>query len=207
MPQAYKMVKISEMLPQNRSNLLVALGSNLHSEQVSPTEALQTAVTKLESAGAVIRSRSAVYKTPAYPAGAGPDYANAVVDLAAHWSPREAITVLHEIEAEMGRRRRDRWESRHIDLDLIAVGEDIRPDLATLRLWMDLPAEQQQQKAPEQLVLPHPRLHERAFVLVPLAEIAPDWRHPVLRRSAVELRDALPEADRAAVSPMAHGWD
>ncbi|MEL6565354.1 MAG: 2-amino-4-hydroxy-6-hydroxymethyldihydropteridine diphosphokinase [Pseudomonadota bacterium] len=195
------------MLPQNRSNLLVALGSNQESDQVSPTEALQTAVTNLVSEGAVIRSRSAVYRTPAFPAGSGPDYANAVVEVEARWNAREAITKLHEIEAQMGRRRKNRWEERHIDLDLIAIGEDIRPDMATARLWMDLPLDQQKEKAPAQLVLPHPRMHERAFVLIPLAEIAPDWMHPVLRRSATDLRDALPQADRDAVTVIAGGWD
>ncbi|MEM7632870.1 MAG: 2-amino-4-hydroxy-6-hydroxymethyldihydropteridine diphosphokinase [Pseudomonadota bacterium] len=195
------------MLPQNRSNMLVALGSNQESDQVSLTEALQTAVTNLVLEGAAIRSRSAVYRTPAFPAGSGPDYANAVVEIEARWNAREAITKLHEIEAQMGRRRKNRWEERHIDLDLIAIGEDIRPDMATARLWMDLPLDQQKEKAPAQLVLPHPRMHERAFVLIPLAEIAPDWMHPVLRRSATDLRDALPQADRDAVTVIAGGWD
>lgn len=201
------MVRISEMLPQNRSNLLVALGSNQDSDGVSPTEALQTAVTNLVQAGAVIRNRSAIYQTPAYPAGSGPDFANAVVEIDAGWNAREAITVLHGIEAEMGRRRRARWEERHIDLDLLAIGDTIRPDLATARLWMGLPVEQQQVKAPEQLILPHPRLHERAFVLVPLADVAPDWVHPVLRRSAADLLAALPADDVAAITPMQAGWD
>ena len=106
----------------------------------------------------------------------------------------------------MGRRRRDRWEERHIDLDLLARGDEIRPDMATARMWMQLPSDEQKQTAPGQLVLPHPRMHERAFVLVPLAEIAPDWVHPVLRQSAVELRDALPSADRAAIQVIPEGW-
>ena len=195
------------MLPQNRSNLLVALGSNQESDQVSPTEALQTAVTNLREDGALIRAQSAIYRTPAVPAGSGPDYANAVIEIAAPWNAREAITKLHQVEAQMGRRRKDRWEERHIDLDLLAIGDEIRPDMATARQWMDLPLAQQKATAPAQLVLPHPRMHERAFVLVPLAEIAPDWVHPVLRRSAAELRDALPDADRAAITMITQGWD
>ncbi len=195
------------MLPQNRSNLLVALGSNQESDQVSPTEALQTAVTNLREDGALIRAQSAIYRTPAVPAGSGPDYANAVIEIAAPWNAREAITKLHQVEAQMGRRRKDRWEERHIDLDLLAIGDEIRPDMATARQWMDLPLAQQRATAPAQLVLPHPRMHERAFVLVPLAEIAPDWVHPVLRRSAAELRDALPDADRAAITMITQGWD
>ena len=194
------------MLPQNRSNLLIALGSNEESDQVSPTEALTFALSALQSDGAVIRARSTMYRTPAFPAGSGPDYANAVIEVEAGWSAREAINRLHAVEAGMGRRRKQRWEQRHIDLDLLAVGEDIRPDLPTARQWMQLPADEQRQTAPQQLILPHPRLHERAFVLVPLAEIAPDWTHPVLRRSAAQLRDALPQADLAAVTPIENGW-
>ncbi|MEO0503849.1 MAG: 2-amino-4-hydroxy-6-hydroxymethyldihydropteridine diphosphokinase [Pseudomonadota bacterium] len=195
------------MLPQNRSNMLVALGSNEKHEQVSPASALQIAVTKLCEAGAVIRNRSAMYRTPAHPVGSGPDFANAVIEIEAQWNAREAITRLHEVEAEMGRRRRHRWEQRHIDLDLLAIGEDIRPDLATARSWINLPADQQQQRAPEQLVLPHPRMQDRAFVLVPLADVAPDWMHPVLRRTATDLRDSLPPAEREAVTPIENGWD
>lgn len=155
----------------------------------------------------MIRAQSAIYRTPAVPAGSGPDYANAVIEIAAPWNAREAITKLHQVEAQMGRRRKDRWEERHIDLDLLAIGDEIRPDMATARQWMDLPLAQQRATAPAQLVLPHPRMHERAFVLVPLAEIAPDWVHPVLRRSAAELRDALPDADRAAITMITQGWD
>ncbi|MEL7090117.1 MAG: 2-amino-4-hydroxy-6-hydroxymethyldihydropteridine diphosphokinase [Pseudomonadota bacterium] len=194
------------MVHQFRSNLLVALGSNCSNAGNLPTDALKKAVKKIEMAGGVIRSKSTIYNTPAFPAGSGPDYANAVIEIEGGWPARAAIATLHAIEAEMGRRRQKRWEQRHIDLDLLAIGDEIRPDLPTLRKWMDLDPALQQETAPGDLILPHPRLHERAFVLVPLAEIAPDWVHPVLRKPAAQLRDALPAQTLSGVVPIKDGW-
>ncbi|MEO0632577.1 MAG: 2-amino-4-hydroxy-6-hydroxymethyldihydropteridine diphosphokinase [Pseudomonadota bacterium] len=194
------------MVYQFRSNLLVALGSNCSNGSNSPTDAIKTAAAKIAEAGGVIRAKSTIYNSPAFPQGAGPDYANAVIEVEASWPARATITTLHAIEAKMGRRRQKRWESRHIDLDLIAIGDEIRPDLSTVRKWMTLDPVLQQQSAPGDLILPHPRLHERAFVLVPLAEIAPDWVHPVLRKSAAQLRDALPAQTLSGVVPMENAW-
>ena len=207
MSQALDTGKNGGMLPQNRSELLIALGSNMHSTMGSPTETLGAAVRFLSDSGAVIRGRSRMFRTPAFPPASGPDFVNAAISVHAPWPARQAISTLHEIEAEIGRRRRARWEQRVIDLDLLAVGDTVRPDVATLRTWMDLPLEQQQEKAPGQLILPHPRLHERAFVLVPLADVAPDWVHPVLRRSVSAMLEALPAADRDAVVPLPDGWE
>lgn len=77
------------------------------------------------------------------------------------------------------------------------------PDPGTWAAWADLPPEVQITRTPDRLILPHPRMQGRAFVLVPLAEIDPDWRHPVLGRSARQMRDALPEAQLAAIRPLA----
>lgn len=95
----------------------------------------------------------------------------------------------------MGRERGTRWGQRTLDLDLLAMGDLVLPDAQVYAHWRDLPLEDQARRAPEQLILPHPRLQDRAFVLVPLSDVAPDWRHPVLGRTVLEMRDALsPEA-------------
>ncbi|WP_083957711.1 2-amino-4-hydroxy-6-hydroxymethyldihydropteridine diphosphokinase [Tateyamaria omphalii] len=195
-------VKASETLPQNQAKLVIALGSNKSSAVGSPAKILQKAIFRMEESGAVIRAQSRFFMTPAVPAGSGPDFVNAVVLLSATWSAPEAITRLHEIEADLGRRRKVRWEQRVVDLDLLAYGDVVRPDVATLRQWMDLPLDQQQESAPGQLLLPHPRMHERAFVLVPMAEVVPDWVHPITRRTVVEMRDSLPVEDLAAIMPF-----
>lgn len=182
-----------------RSTMHIGLGSNMHVDDRSPRDSLDLALQALEAAGATLRAQSRFYRTPAVPVGNGPDFVNAVVALDATWTPREAIAILHGIEAKLGRRRKERWEQRVVDLDLLAVDHIITPDVATLRVWMDLSLEQAQQNAPGQLILPHPRLHMRGFVLVPLADIAPDWVHPVLRKTAVQMRDALPAKELAAI--------
>jgi 2-amino-4-hydroxy-6-hydroxymethyldihydropteridine diphosphokinase len=112
------------------------------------------------------------------------------------------LALLHRVEAVFGRRREMRWGGRTLDLDLIAMGARILPDRAGFEAWRSLTPEAQQSHAPDRLILPHPRLHERAFVLVPLAEVAPDWVHPVLGCSVREMLAALPEAARDTVEPL-----
>ncbi len=99
----------------------------------------------------------------------------------------------------MGRIREKRWGQRTLDLDLIASADMVLPDFETHRFWRTLPPEDQLKKTPDQLILPHPRLQDRAFVIVPLAEIAPNWAHPVLDLSIMQMLEALPQEDRDAV--------
>ncbi|MGL5008520.1 MAG: 2-amino-4-hydroxy-6-hydroxymethyldihydropteridine diphosphokinase, partial [Paracoccaceae bacterium] len=106
------------------------------------------------------------------------------------------------IENRFGRRRDQRWGMRTLDLDLVALGDSVLPDAATHARWRDLPATDQARIAPETLILPHPRLQDRAFVLVPLADVAPDWRHPLLNLTVSEMVARLPAEDRAAVVPI-----
>lgn len=146
---------------------------------------------------------SRFFRTPAWPPGSGPDFVNAAVLVRTRLSPADLLAALHAIEAAAGRRRDLRWGPRTLDLDLLFHGLRILPDAATQARWCDLPADRQAQDAPETLVLPHPRLQDRPFVLVPLAEIAPGWRHPVTGRSVAEMVAALDPADVAAVRPLA----
>ncbi|WP_420011840.1 2-amino-4-hydroxy-6-hydroxymethyldihydropteridine diphosphokinase [Tateyamaria sp.] len=194
--------KISGKLPQDRSILLIAVGSNMDSPSGTPAETILSGVEGLRQRGAVIRAQSRFFQTPAFPPGAGPDFVNGALMLETGWTATEALAHLHAVEADLGRVRRARWGARAIDLDLLAIGDTVQPDTATVTRWMDLPLAQQQQKAPDRLILPHPRLHERAFVLVPLADIAPDWVHPILGRSVRQMVDALPADALAEIVPL-----
>jgi 2-amino-4-hydroxy-6-hydroxymethyldihydropteridine diphosphokinase len=193
------MPKTGDLLPQLRSVALVALGSNLTSPVGDPRETVEAAIECARASDWVIRSVSRFYATPAFPAGSGPDFVNAVISIEVADSPSEILDSLHRIEKSLNRIRKDRWGERTIDLDLIAVGDQVLPDTKTFELWREMPLPDQMQRAPDHLILPHPRLQDRAFVLVPLADVAPDWVHPVLGRSVTQMRDALPDWARQEV--------
>jgi len=181
---------------------LVALGGNLPSELGPPDVTLIAALERLPLMGVQVVAASRLYRTPCFPAGAGPDYVNAAAKVAFNGKPPELLQLLHELEAEFGRARVQRWGQRTLDLDLLAAGDLVLPDSATYLDWQDLPLEQQMKRAPDQLILPHPRLHERAFVLVPLNDVAPDWQHPVYRRKTADMLAALPEGAVAEVRAL-----
>lgn len=188
--------------------IFVALGANLPSDVTSDrrtsAETLRAALDDLVCLGFSLVAESRFYRTPCFPAGAGPDYVNAaaVFRTGQNQSPTDILARLHQVEAQHGRTRQGRWASRTLDIDLLAVDDVVAPEAQTHQFWRDLPLSEQLCRTPDQLILPHPRLSERAFVLVPLAEVAPDWRHPILGKTVVELRDALPQADLDAVQPL-----
>jgi 2-amino-4-hydroxy-6-hydroxymethyldihydropteridine pyrophosphokinase len=143
-------------------------------EGIGPPRAVgEAALAALAQAGVGVAARSRWFESAPVPASDQPWFVNAVARVATGLAAEALLTVLHRIEADLGRIRRVRNEARVIDLDLLAYGELVR-------------------RSETGLVLPHPRLHERAFVLLPLLEVAPDWRHPVLRKTAAELALALP---------------
>jgi 2-amino-4-hydroxy-6-hydroxymethyldihydropteridine diphosphokinase len=109
---------------------------------------------------------------------------------------------LHAVEARFGRRRTQRWGMRTLDIDLLAMGDSVLPDAETQDDWRLLPPDAQVRRTPDRLILPHPRLQDRAFVLVPLADVAPDWVHPRTGKSVRQMLAELPAADRDAVKPL-----
>lgn len=160
------------------------------------------ALSAMAEAGLDVTSRSALYESPAFPPGAGPDYVNAVAEVRTRLGPEAALAALHGIEARSGRVRTARWASRILDLDLLALGDLVYPDRATYAEWATLPLVEQARRTPGRLILPHPRIQDRAFVLAPLVEIAPDWVHPVSGLTAREMMEALDPADVARVRPL-----
>lgn len=117
---------------------------------------------------------------------------NGVASLQSSLHPTELMGHLHEVEAELGRVREKRWAPRSCDLDLIAYDNQILPDEAEVKRLMALGLTAIDHPPPDQLTLPHPRMHERGFVLAPMAEIAPDWRHPILGKTTSEMLADLP---------------
>ncbi|WP_425074162.1 2-amino-4-hydroxy-6-hydroxymethyldihydropteridine diphosphokinase [Sagittula sp. S175] len=184
---------------------LIALGSNLGSERGGPSDTLAAALQAMTDRGIALRRVSRFYATPCFPVGTGPDYVNACAVVRDHENasdPRKFLQKLHEIERDFGRERVQRWGSRTLDLDLVAMDDAVLPDARTWADWRDLPPEDQISRAPDQLILPHPRLQERAFVLVPLADVAAGWTHPILRQTVAQMRDSLPLPLRLEPVPL-----
>ena len=153
---------------------LIGLGTNLPFADVAGPALLAHALAALEARGLAPLAVSSVWLTGAWPPSDQPDYHNAAAAVDPQGlSPQALYAVLSEVEQAFGRERRARWEARTLDLDLLGIGS-LKGDFDGIRI-------------------PHPRLHERAFVLAPLAEIAPDWLCPGLGKTPVELLAAVPE--------------
>ncbi|MGQ0564051.1 MAG: 2-amino-4-hydroxy-6-hydroxymethyldihydropteridine diphosphokinase [Gemmobacter sp.] len=184
--------------------VLVALGANLPHDGRTPAQTLTAAIAALPGEGLAVARASRLYATPCFPAGAGPDYVNAAISLRVDpgMTARDVLAALHRVEARFGRARMDRWGMRTLDLDLLAMGQTVLPDAQTAAHWRDLPPVQQIAITPDRLILPHPRLQDRAFVLVPLADVTPRWRHPTLGLTVAQMLRRLPAADRGGVKPL-----
>ena len=162
-------------------DILIALGGNLpHPVFGEPRRTLEAALRKMEARGVRVIARSRWFRSAPVPPSDQPWFVNAVARVETEMSAGELMATLHAVEDELGRARKDRNEARLIDLDLLAYGRRVRAGR---------PGDARSAE-PE---LPHPRLHERAFVLRPLAEVAPGWRHPATGRSVEEMIGDLPE--------------
>lgn len=194
-----------EDLHQTVTRVLVALGGNLPGDAASPEAVIRAAIARILAGlrpPERLRQQSHLYQTPCFPAGTGPDFINAVIDLEMSGSPRAILERLHAIEAEFGRNRARRWGARTLDLDLLAFGDAVLPDIATYSFWRDLAETRQKTDAPDALIVPHPRLQDRAFVLVPLNDVAPDWCHPVSHLTAGDMLARLDPDEIAQIRPL-----
>lgn len=151
--------------------ILIGIGGNLPSQFGSPDKGLPHALRLLEAKDVRLARCSPWYGAHAVPVSRQPDFVNAVAIIETALLPEDLLARMQAIEAEFGRVRGVVNGARTLDLDLLAYGD----------LCLDNGIE-----------IPHPRLHRRAFVLGPLCDIAPEWRHPVLKCTARELFAALP---------------
>ncbi|MEH6833313.1 MULTISPECIES: 2-amino-4-hydroxy-6-hydroxymethyldihydropteridine diphosphokinase [Falsihalocynthiibacter] len=181
---------------------IVSLGSNVITPQFQPLERLRRALVDLGDVGITLKKTSQFYHSPFFPANQGADFVNAVAVVSGPLIAREVLSRLHAIEAKHDRTRESRWADRTLDIDLIAWGDGIQPDVETFSYWRDLPMERQKALTPDQLILPHPRLQDRAFVLVPLNDVFPTWKHPVTGESVAEMLNALSESEKSAIIPL-----
>lgn len=181
---------------------VVALGANSGPNRVADARRIARAALNLMRTGGAARLSDPIAST-AWPPGSGPDFVNAVMTLCLPVPPGAALRRLHAIEGRMGRVRRERWGARTVDLDLVAAGRLVRPDAAAVRRWIGLPPARQRREAPDRLLLPHPRLQDRGFVLDPMRQVAPRWRHPVLLRRTDAMWRALPVAARRGLRRLA----
>jgi len=150
--------------------ILIALGANLPSRAGPPAATLRAAIRELQQGGVVPTKISRFFETVAWPDPADPPFVNAVVEVRTALAPGDLLSRLHRIEQSFGRERGEPNAPRTLDLDIIDY--DGRVEAGPPRL-------------------PHPRIEQREFVLVPLRDIAPDWHHPVSHRSVGELIDVL----------------
>jgi 2-amino-4-hydroxy-6-hydroxymethyldihydropteridine diphosphokinase len=192
---------------ENLSFGIVSLGANLPSAAGDAARTLCDVLAILHGEPDIsIAAISRIWRTPAFPPGSGPEYANAAAAIRTSLAAQDLLDRLHGIEAHFGRdRSTGRWSARVLDLDLIALDDLILPDTATLRHWIDLPADRQGVLAPDRLILPHPRMGDRGFVLAPLFEIAPGWRHPLTGKPVSRMLAELGPDALEGMTPLAPG--
>jgi 2-amino-4-hydroxy-6-hydroxymethyldihydropteridine diphosphokinase len=158
--------------------IFIGLGANLPSaEYGTPRETVTAALRAIEAAGLAVRAGSPFYESEPIPVSDQPWYVNAVAEVASGLASPDILALLASVENAFGRTRSVRNEARVLDLDLLDCRGEVRD-------------------GPEPPILPHPRLQDRAFVLLPLADLAPDWRHPASDRDIAALIADLPPGQR-----------
>ena len=153
--------------PPASEAIFLAIGGNLAGDYYSVEALLEAALSELPRAGLKVAQQSGWWRSAAWPDPSAAPYLNGIVRVETALAPRDVLAAALAVERRFGRRRSIPNAPRTLDLDLIAHGRQV----------IDEPG----------LILPHPRAAERLFVMGPLAEIAPAWRHPVLGRTAAEL--------------------
>ncbi|MDP1628309.1 2-amino-4-hydroxy-6-hydroxymethyldihydropteridine diphosphokinase [Parvibaculum sp.] len=174
--------------------ILVALGGNMPSVHGGPARTLMAALALMPAFGIRIVRCAPFYKTPALSSYIQPEYVNSVAVVEAAVPPEALLDILHRIEAIFGRVRRERWAPRPLDIDLLDYRGMIIP--AEGKRGADAGAG----KLP--IALPHPGIAARGFVLLPLRDVAPRWRHPVTGESVQRLIASLGPGGLAGIERL-----
>jgi 2-amino-4-hydroxy-6-hydroxymethyldihydropteridine diphosphokinase len=162
--------------------IYIAFGANLS----NPKETFLAAIKSLEARGVSIVKMSGLWQSPAWPPGSDqPDYINACAEVSFDGGARELLDILHTIEAEFGRTRKVKNAARPLDLDLLDFRGRVIED-------------------EDGMVVPHPRMLSRGFVLFPLFEVAHDWRDPKQGRLIEDWIARLPLTDVDGLFPLSH---
>ncbi len=180
---------------QARSKVVIGLGANSPGAWGAPAETIRRAVSELERGHIVVAAISPLYVTAAVGSARQPPYVNAVALLDTALAPDALLRVLKAVERRSGRRGGRPWGPRTLDIDILDYGGQVR-------FWCGRrPAFPQ--AGPRPLILPHPLVHQRPFVLRPLLDVAANWRHPTLKRSARELwRQASKQGQGAVLNRL-----
>ena len=161
----------------NPSLAFIGIGANLPGlGYATPRATCEAAIQALVLAGVKIEKKSRWYKSAPVPASAQPWFINGIISIKISIEASALIEILQDVESKFGRTRTKKNAARTLDLDLIAYAD-------TVSGW--------DKEADDKLILPHPRMHERTFVLMPLHEIAPNWSHPVFMTPIEELISKL----------------
>ena len=182
------------------TNCLISYGANLEGPFGKPAETLKLVFEELRQRNLEIVKNSRLYSSLAFPDPRQPRYLNGCLELKVNCNAADLLVQMKRIEIKMGRREGSRWSSRICDLDLLSFANMVCPSNEVFNYWYKMPLKKQMIKKPMELLLPHPRLQDRAFVLIPLIEVAPNWIHPVLNLSARQMCDSLSSTDQQSIS-------
>ena len=161
------------------SQTLVGLGANCPGPWGTPAATIKRALSELGKCGVTVEAVSPLYETTAVGRAGQPAYVNAAALIDTHMPPEALLRRLKQIERAAGRRGGSPWGSRTLDIDILDYKGRVKHWRGTMPRFARAGA--------RPLVLPHPWIEKRPFVLRPLLDVAPDWRHPVTKKTAKEL--------------------
>ena len=175
---------------------ILAFGANLASAIGQPRDTIEAALGTLEAEGVGLCRLSSFYRSAALTLNEdadAPDFVNLVATVATKLQPDDLLALCLETERRYGRSPGARWSARTLDIDLIAYEDLILPNQAA---WQEISSSTDPAAISKELMVPHPRMHIRDFILVPLVEVEPQWRHPVTGKSARMMLEQLRDSNK-----------